>query len=70
MISGEVLSFDPITHQYRLDGERVPSVTQVLSVCGLIDDTWYTEESRQRGQAIHLATKLLDEECEKSPGVK
>ena len=62
MVLSEAPSFDPETHQYRVDGEKVLSVTQVLNVCGLIDDTWYTEEGGQRGQAIHLATQLYDED--------
>jgi len=55
------LSFDPETHQYWVDGEEVLSVTQILKSCCIIDDTWFTEVARQRGQAIHLATEYLDQ---------
>jgi hypothetical protein len=61
MMANNALSFDPATHQYRVDGETILSVTQILKACGIIDDTWYTKESAQRGQAVHLATQLFDE---------
>lgn len=54
------LQFDPATHAYTWRGARVPSVTQVLKDTGLIDDQWYTERSRQIGQAVHLATEFDD----------
>lgn len=54
------LRFDAETHIYTWRGKRVPSVTQVLKDTGLIDDQWYTERSRQIGQAVHLATEYDD----------
>lgn len=61
-------SFDALKHEYRLDGEPVPSVTQTLHDCGMLPDynrfdTFY----RERGSAVHEAIKLdlcgeLDEE--------
>ena len=62
MTSSDTFTFDPDTHQYWVGGEKVLSVTQILKTCGLIDDTWYTEKGRQRGQAVHLATQLYDED--------
>lgn len=60
--------FDPERHEYRLDGELVPSVTQVLHHCGMLPnynvlDPFY----RDRGVAVHAAIHLdlrgeLDEE--------
>ncbi len=45
--------FDPVLHEYR-DGETIiPSVTQILSAAGMIDDRWFTAEARERGHAIH-----------------
>ena len=60
--SGVKLEFDPEKHEYRLDGFVVPSVTQVLKELGLINARWYTEESRQRGNAVHAACHYLDDE--------
>lgn len=52
--------FDAATHTYRIDGNVVPSVTQVLREAGFIDARWYTEEGRARGEAIHIVTELYD----------
>ena len=54
------LHFDQATHVYRLGDRVLPSVTQVLKEAGIIDDTWYTEESRIRGSFAHEATALDD----------
>jgi hypothetical protein len=45
------------THTY---SPNLPSVTAILQKAGLIDPTWYTEESRQRGGALHLAAEYFD----------
>lgn len=55
-----MLTFDAEKHEYRWNGVVVPSVTQILKSLGLIDATWYTEEARDRGSMIHLATALDD----------
>ena len=34
------LTFDSVTHTYLLDGEKVPSVTEILKGAGFIDTTW------------------------------
>jgi hypothetical protein len=54
------LLFDQETHTYTQDGIVIPSVTQVLQGAGLVDTTWFTEESRNRGTYIHTATALFD----------
>ncbi len=53
-------TFDPIKHEYAISGRAVPSVTQVLQRAGLIDDSWFTEDSRERGTFVHEATALFD----------
>ncbi|MFZ1007701.1 MAG: hypothetical protein WAN65_12745, partial [Candidatus Sulfotelmatobacter sp.] len=58
--SGAIVEFDPSTHTYYLDGERVPSVTQILAESGLVDAGWYTEWSRERGSFVHELSVLLD----------
>lgn len=50
-----ILTFDAASHTYRLDGRLVPHVTGVLAGLGLVDTSWFTEESRRRGQAVHAA---------------
>lgn len=36
-------------------------VTEVLKLAGLVDDRFFTEEARDRGTALHLATVYFDE---------
>lgn len=48
------------THTYHVDGVVWPGVTQVLASAGLVNGQWFTEESRRRGQYVHLMTKLHD----------
>lgn len=55
-----MLAFDAATHTYTLDGRVVPSVTQVLADT-VIDTTWFTEASRLRGSAVHVACHYDDE---------
>ena len=54
------LDFDEESHTYRHNGKVVPSVTQILKDLGFIDDEWFTEESRNRGNNVHRACELLD----------
>lgn len=39
----------------------LPRVTWILRRAGLVDPTWFKEEARLRGQALHLAARYLDE---------
>jgi hypothetical protein len=56
------VQFDPIRHRYTDDsGAHVPGVTSVIVRAGLIDTTWYTEESANRGKAVAAATHYDDE---------
>jgi len=60
-----VLQFEAASHTYTLDGQILPSVTQVLEDVGIIDYSFLPAEDRQkyltRGSAAHLATQLDDE---------
>ncbi len=47
------MQFTAATHEYKQDGISVPSVTQILVAAGYIDSQWMTEESRERGTAVH-----------------
>lgn len=47
--------------RYRLaDHTPVISVTQVLSLAGRIDSTWFTPESASRGEFVHRWTEAFD----------
>lgn len=48
-------------HEYFVDGELKPSVTQILKHAGLVDTTWFTEFGRWRGSAVHKATMYFDQ---------
>ena len=54
------ITFSEERHEYKIDGQIVLSVTQVLKAAKLIDDTWYTKKSCQRGIDIHDITALID----------
>ena len=61
--AGTVLfRFDADTHEY-VDietGEVFPHCTGMLETTGWIDDRWYTEESSDRGTAVHQLTASYD----------
>lgn len=61
VVESPALTFEPETHTYRIDGQVVPSVTQILSEAGLVDGQWYTEQSQHRGRLVHLMTALDDQ---------
>lgn len=54
--------FDALNHDYvSIDtGESFPHITGMLAETGWIDDTWYTEESSDRGTAVHRLTADYD----------
>ena len=53
------LRFDPHTHVFTRDGQRVLSVTQILRRCGLCRNDYWTQEARDRGTRVHQALHLL-----------
>jgi hypothetical protein len=55
------INFDPEKHEYEVDGVIPPSVTQILKSVGLIDDSFYSDDSAAKGLEIHELTKLIDE---------
>jgi hypothetical protein len=58
-------SFDEAAHLYTSDGVVVPSVTQILSECGLIDYSGVSqdvlEKKRVIGSYVHIASQFIDE---------
>ena len=60
-----MLAFDAAEHEYRVDGQRVPSVTQLLDDAGLTPDYSLVpvpvlEHARARGIHIDACCDLLD----------
>jgi len=60
-----VLAFDPVGHEYRIDGALVPSVTQLLDDAGLTPDYSVVpppvlKHARERGIHIDACCDLLD----------
>jgi hypothetical protein len=63
--TSDALVFDEATHTYTLDGERLPSVTQILQRAGAIDFSHIPptilEAARERGTAVHKAVHYFNE---------
>jgi hypothetical protein len=59
-----MLEFDADVHAYTLNGQRIPSVTQVLGDSGVADFSKMPESVREfaleRGSYVHLACELHD----------
>ena len=53
-----MVHFDEATHTYTLDGEVLPSVTQILRSAGMVNTDWCTDFARDRGTAVHAAIHL------------
>jgi len=58
------IEFDADSHAYWLDGERVPSVTEVLAAEGLTDYTFCNRQDRQRGSYVHQICAMLGRACD------
>lgn len=52
------VTFDAERHLYFVDGDRWPSVTQMISGLNLWDTTWFTEAARVRGTHVHQCVHL------------
>lgn len=52
--------FDPDGHRYLVENRQVPNITTMLETTGWVDSTWYTEEGRRRGTAVHRLTTDYD----------
>lgn len=56
------LEFDPATHEYRVAGRLLPSVTQILKSAGLIPESgWSSVRAMSRGTLVHTACHYDDE---------
>ena len=56
-----VFEFRASDHTYWLDGCLIPGTTQILKSAGVIDDTFYNDAARIRGQAAHAACHYFAE---------
>lgn len=54
--------FDAVAHEYvdLTTGAVVPHITGMLLEAGIVDDRWFTEESRDRGSIVHQLTADYD----------
>ena len=50
--------FDESTHTYKVRGKVTPGVTTVLHSCGIGVNSFWTEEGREFGKAVHLACRF------------
>jgi len=55
------LTFEPEEHRYFLDDEEIPGVTRILALAGLTNHFNQDEEAALRGQYVHTATVLFDD---------
>jgi len=58
-----MIYFDEATHTYTVDGQRLPSVTEIcrfLSYDRKSDKPWLAQQAADRGTRIHEACVLLD----------
>jgi len=60
------VAFDPVPHRYALDGERLPSVTQILQAADIINFSRVPQPillaARDRGAAVHQACHYYNED--------
>lgn len=51
---------DPRDHRFWIGEQELCGATRVLRLCGLVDDSFYTDESSVRGRHVHAATVMID----------
>lgn len=60
-MESKVLKFDQGKHEYRIGRRILPSVTGILKSAGLIDPSFFSAYSAQRGTYAHLAVHYLNQ---------
>ncbi len=53
-------TFDKATHEYKIGGVIVASVTQIIKEMGIIDAQYFTEYATTRGTYVHDSTVMID----------
>src|SRR3990172_7625330 len=48
------------THEYSVDGRRVPSLTEILNSAGIVDSQWFNDYARDKGTFVHSMTAMWD----------
>ena len=61
------IKFDVDQHKYFLGDREIPGVTTIMKGLNLIDDRWFTEESRETGTAVHEILELYDKGIKVEP---
>lgn len=66
MAAAVQFEFDPAAHVYRVNGQPVPSVTQILEAAGITDYSAVPPDrlayARELGTAVHTATEAYDQD--------
>lgn len=52
--------FDYDEHVYYVNDQPIPNTSSMLVTTGKVDPTYYTEDSRERGKAVHGLTARMD----------
>lgn len=60
-MENKCFTYDEASHVYMLGDSRLTNVTTALLNAGLIDQTWYNDKGKMRGQAVHCALQYLAE---------
>lgn len=55
-----MFTFRKEDHSYWLSDRRLDGVTETLTAAGMIDGSFFTEESCVRGAYVHRATEMVD----------
>jgi hypothetical protein len=55
------ITLEEESHLYRVDGLATPGVNEILMGAGLVDDQWFTEDSRYRGSDVHAICQFDNE---------
>ena len=58
--SPPLLRLDEESHSYWLGERRIPGISELLKHWRFIDDTYYTEEGREVGRAVHAAVHDIE----------
>lgn len=55
------IEFDIFLHEYRINDEVWPSVSNILEAAGIIDTRWFKEGARNRGIEVHEDLQMIDD---------
>lgn len=61
-MTSPAVQFEDDIHRLSVNGITLPSVTTIIGDLGLVDTSWFTEESAWRGSYVHMLCELHDKE--------